>query len=570
LTTSFFNGTVVPPEINSTDELIDELTAQVVTVTASASEATAAAIQSTAAASNAAISEANVAILAQQANDTLAQANTAISVANTAASTATAAASTATTKAAEASSAATSANTSASNASASESAVAASATTATTQAGIATTQAGIATTQAAAALASKNAAGTSESNAAGSASTATTQAGIATTQAGTATTQAGIATTQAGTATTQAGNASTSAAAALASQNAAAASALLTTNQTAYLAGRNRTINGCCRIQQKASIVINSGTPSGYGGVDRFWAMLFGSPGGQFTQSAGTMTYGGISRPAVVQTVNTVLTTAGTTNGWLGITQVYEGANVYDLLGGPATISFLFNSNVTGQFSVALRDGANNNSFVSTFNAVANTPKAVVIPVSSLGTGLSVANNSSAGLYLSIGALNTATYQAATLNAWQASNRITASGNTNWASTINNFISVSELQLEAGSVATPFLRRPVDQELTLCQRYYRVISFAIGAAVQCVVTGAASAYSFNTFDRPMRSTPSGVITGSGFGVAGAAGTWNTGGSLACLSANQWYATIAGTSGVTGQAGYFNFPSAGAFTFNAEL
>jgi hypothetical protein len=474
MTTSFFSGQNMAPEADSTNELIDTLTAQVATVTAANSQAQQASSDAAASAHNASISETNVSTLAQQANTTLATAQTAITTAQAATTTATTAASTATSQAGTATTQANIATTQAGLASTSETNALASAGTATSQAGIATTQAGIATTQAAAALASKNAAGTSEANAGTSASTATTQAGIATTQAGIATTQAGTATTQAGIATTQAGNASTSATAALASQNAAAASALLATNQTAYLAGRNRIINGDCRVQQRASLVASAAI-TGYGGPDRFVGSNANSAGGQYTQSAYSMTGpDGLVRAAIKQTVNTIAANLASNNFWGGIQQIIEGYNCFDLMGQPASLSFLFETNATGNYSVSLTNAPSTQSFLTTFSAVAGVPKVVKVLIPSLPSNLGVPNSNAQGLIVRIGALNVGTYSGTpNANAWQAGTLICMTGPTNWASTVNNFIGVTDLQLEAGSVATPFERRSYATELVLCQRYYQ-------------------------------------------------------------------------------------------------
>ena len=46
--------------------------------------------------------------------------------------------------------------------------------------------------------------------------------------------------------------------------------------------------------------------------------------------------------------------------------------------------------------------------------------------------------------------------------------------------TANSYLDLADVQLEAGSVATPFERRQYGQELALCQRYYEIIGRAIG------------------------------------------------------------------------------------------
>jgi hypothetical protein len=236
------------------------------------------------------------------------------------------------------------------------------------------------------------------------------------------------------------------------------------------ISGRNRIINGNCNIAQRGSLVCTSGV-SGYGGPDRFFAINTASAGGSFTQSVSTMSVNGRAQPCVVQTVNTSISSMTGVNYWEGIQQIIEGVNAFDLLGKPVVVSFWFQTTVTGTYSFALVDGASTNSYVSTFSATANTPTKVVIPIATLSTSLSITNTNGPGLIVIIGALNTGTFSTASLNSWQSGNHFTSTTLTNWG-IAGNTIAVTELQLEAGSVATPFEERSYGQEIALCYRYY--------------------------------------------------------------------------------------------------
>jgi len=68
---------------------------------------------------------------------------------------------------------------------------------------------------------------------------------------------------------------------------------------------------------------------------------------------------------------------------------------------------------------------------------------------------------------------------------------------------------IAQVQIEAGSVATPFERRPIGTELALCQRYYRTLAG--------LITNGATASSANTratwvYGAKMRATPTVTFT----------------------------------------------------------
>lgn len=238
-----------------------------------------------------------------------------------------------------------------------------------------------------------------------------------------------------------------------------------------YTGGRNRIINGDARILQRTGAFVASNNTSGYGTVDRFFATNSGA-GGQYTLAQGTIADGSVTKSAVKATVNTAISTTTGTSVWSGISQTIEGFNCFDLIGKAVTVSFLFQSNVTGTFNFALRDGSSANSFVTQFSATANVPTKITILIPAIPNGASIPQSISAGLIMWIGALNTATYQTATTGAWVSGNFVTAAGATNWGSTATNYISITDVQLEAGTSATEFERLNFTTQLALCQRYY--------------------------------------------------------------------------------------------------
>lgn len=91
------------------------------------------------------------------------------------------------------------------------------------------------------------------------------------------------------------------------------------------------------------------------------------------------------------------------------------------------------------------------------------------------------------------------------------------------SATINDWVWIEQIQLEEGSVATPFEQRPYGLELSLCQRYYQHI-FKLGIIY-------SNTYYYETvINLPvtMRVAPTG--TGNFSVTAGNAGTLSTAGS----------------------------------------
>ena len=84
---------------------------------------------------------------------------------------------------------------------------------------------------------------------------------------------------------------------------------------------------------------------------------------------------------------------------------------------------------------------------------------------------------------------------------------ISASGARNLANESSWFVKIAGVQLEAGSFATPFERRPYTIERQLCERYYQTIYVTKVVAVIYTSNGDTRADE-RTIPTPMRATPS--------------------------------------------------------------
>lgn len=120
-------------------------------------------------------------------------------------------------------------------------------------------------------------------------------------------------------------------------------------------------------------------------------------------------------------------------------------------------------------------------------------------------------------------------------------------------------ISVTGVQFEAGSVATPFERRPIEVELALCQRYYEKSA----NNTKLIWTGDATTgnnyYATGLFAVSKRASPTftGTIT---------AGTGFSGGAPVDSDADISGWNIAAACNSTGARRYYTF----GFTASAEL
>ena len=311
---------------------------------------------------------------------------------------------------------------------------------------------------------------------------------------------------------------------------------------------RNKIVNGSCVVQQSFTTITQSAAGTTYTGPDQFAGAQIGTPGGSFAIGASSLSYNGVVKPTAFQQTAAAITNTTLGNSWAGIQYPIEGFNVYPLLGQPVTLSFIFAASIAGTYSVSIRDGSTSNSFVTSFTVASNIATRIVLPIATLPTTLSVPNSSAAGLYINIGAINTGTYQATTLNAWTSGSFSNAPGAVNWGATVGATIALTDLQLEAGTypasvtpsgstptVAVPvFESRPYQVELALCQRYYNIAS-SIGSGF---IASANIVYSTFYYVVPMRAIPTVLQTTAAVVNTPSAGNFTQSAASAILIASS--------------------------------
>jgi len=342
---------------------------------------------------------------------------------------------------------------------------------------------------------------------------------------------------------------------------------------------RNRIINGDMRIAQRGTAAV---TTSNAFPVDRF-RIPNGTDGAFSAQQDSSAPTGFInSLKYTVTTADTNLTTVQTT----GIVHPIEGTNIADFGWGTAnartvTLSFWVRSSLTGTFSGSLRNGNVTRSYPFTYSiSVADTweYKTVIITGDTSGTWTT---DTSAGLYIffSCGGGPDTT---GTAGSWASANYSTATGTVSVIGTLNATFYVTGVQLETGSVATPFERRPYGTELMLCQRYYyRAFPGAVTKLLGTTgyVSSATSYRALGNFPVPMRVAPSALETTGTANqyqiVTGVSAFTPTALAHAGLTTDMYWMVDVTSSGMTSaDAGHFRTDSTNGVTaylgWSAEL
>lgn len=163
-----------------------------------------------------------------------------------------------------------------------------------------------------------------------------------------------------------------------------------------------------------------------------------------------------------------------------------EGFDFKRFEGEVATLSFWVKAVKTGVYCVSFRNDAINKSYVHEFTVSSASTwerKTVTLTFNSGGTFL---YTNGTGLHIGWSVVCGSTYQIATANkdTWQAGNYLATDAQVNGLDNASNNFWLTGVQLELGSVATPFEFRAFAEELALCQRYFwKSFSYATAPVV---------------------------------------------------------------------------------------
>lgn len=186
-----------------------------------------------------------------------------------------------------------------------------------------------------------------------------------------------------------------------------------------------------------------------------------------------------------------------------------EGFNFRPLAQRAITLSFWVKATKTGTYCVSFRNGGADRSYVAeyTINASNTWEYKTITTLPSPASGTWDYTNSR-GLSVDFALATGSTFQT-TKDTWQTGNFLGTANQVNACDSTSNDFFITGVQLEAGSVATPFEYRTIQQELSLCQRYFEILpSGIIGAA------NSNTSYAYWAYKVQKRTIPTFVASAS--------------------------------------------------------
>jgi hypothetical protein len=283
---------------------------------------------------------------------------------------------------------------------------------------------------------------------------------------------------------------------------------------TGPLSNRNKIINGAMVIDQRNAGAAVTPTFDAYT-VDR-WRVLINQPSKFSAQQDASVIPAGNAASLKITSLSAYSPVAA---DYFAVTQNVEGLNANDLDWGKATaksvtLSFRVYSSLTGTFSGAIQNSAFDYGYVFTYSiASANTWTDVSVTISGPTAGTWLTNNG-VGLRVIFSLGMGSDRTTGTTGSWQAANVWAATGSVNVVGTNGATWQITGVQLEAGTVATPFEHRSFGQELALCQRYFYSVGgltfsvFSLGMAFSTTLVGI-----YVPLPVTMRSTPAVSVNG---------------------------------------------------------
>jgi hypothetical protein len=227
-----------------------------------------------------------------------------------------------------------------------------------------------------------------------------------------------------------------------------------------YTGFRNRIINGEFGIAQRGTSFVSVANNDDSYNLDRWYVLSDGDDAVDITQETSTVPTNQLT--AIALDVETA-------NKKFGIAQIIEQKNCVGLIGGNVTLSFKAKVSSTTKLDnvkaavVAWSGTADTvtSDIISAWGAEGTDPT-LIANATFENTPANLSVTTSYATYTLTANIDTASTKNLIVFIWSDVTDTTA----------GDFLYITDVQLEAGSTATEFERRPIGTELALCQRYF--------------------------------------------------------------------------------------------------
>ena len=271
---------------------------------------------------------------------------------------------------------------------------------------------------------------------------------------------------------------------------------------------RNIVINGAMNVAQRSASVEDLGAADAYHTVDRF-LLSAGNTAGRLTASQTADGPSGFANCLKLDC--TTADTSIAAGERLIVRQSFEGQDVQQIKKGTSdaekvTVSFYVKGNATATYTCELVDEDNNRYVAQEFSVTTSWTKIVKTFVADTTGAFNDdnAHSMSLNIWLHAGSSFTGgTFASNTVHA--TANQRVGDNQTSFFDSTDRTFFLTGVQMEVGSVATPFEHRSYGEELALCQRYFCHNEFNGG--VMNIYEGTDDAYSMINHPVTMRTVP---------------------------------------------------------------
>jgi hypothetical protein len=254
------------------------------------------------------------------------------------------------------------------------------------------------------------------------------------------------------------------------------------TTASPSLGRRNLIINGAMQVAQRG----NTSNDNGVFVADRFQFRTSGLGGAGAVIAASTQST--VVPSGFASALKTNVTTAGSgfsaddRDGFAQKLETQDVAHLFDA-GNSFTLSFWVRSSLATTYGLTLnllnRDTTSTGELYATSYTINSADtwekKTITIPATTSSRSGGDDNSTGLHIYWNLEMISGGSRSSATANSWvdnaTSDQVVSAAADTGWMSSTHDFY-ITGVQLEVGSVATPFEHRSYGDELALCQRYF--------------------------------------------------------------------------------------------------